>query len=225
MSMPLYISPEQMMQDRAEFAKKGIAKGRSVIVASTSDGVILVADNPSHNLHKISEIYDKIGFAAVGRYNEFENLRIAGIRYADLRGYSYDRADVNARGLANSYAQQLGLAFAGATEKPYEVELLIAQVGETVAEDEIFQISYDGTIADHRGCAVIGGRAEPITRQLETHDFSVMTTSQALVVLAGAMSEAASLEVAVLDRVSNKTRRFRRLTSAKVAVIVGGAGA
>ena len=111
MSMPFYVSPEQMMKDRADFARKGIGRGRSVAVIRYADGVLFVSENPSAALHKISEIYDRIAFAAVGRYNEFENLRIAGVRLADMRGYSYDRLDVTGRGLANAYAQTLGTIF------------------------------------------------------------------------------------------------------------------
>lgn len=131
MSTPFYVSPQQAMADRAEYARKGIARGRSVVVLTYADGIVFVAENTSRALHKVSEIYDKIAFAAVGRYNEFENLRIGGVRYADLRGYSYDRADVTARGLANVYAQTLGTIFSSVGEKPYEVELIVAEVGKT----------------------------------------------------------------------------------------------
>ena len=129
MSLPFYVAPEQQMKDRAEFARKGISRGRSVVVLQYRDGIAFVAENPSHTLHKVSEIYDRIGFAAVGRYNEFENLRIAGIQYADLRGYSYDRRDVTGRGLANQYAQQLGTTFSSGVDKPFEVELIVAELG------------------------------------------------------------------------------------------------
>ena len=129
MSTPFYVSPQQAMADRAEYARKGIARGRSVVVLQYTDGIVFVAENPSRALHKVSEIYDRIAFAAVGKYNEFENLRIGGVRYADLRGYTYDREDVTARGLANVYAQTLGTIFSSAAEKPYEVELIVAEVG------------------------------------------------------------------------------------------------
>ncbi|GAB3927955.1 hypothetical protein GCM10027613_44500 [Microlunatus endophyticus] len=131
MSMPFYVAPEQQMKDRADYARKGIARGRSVIVIDYADGILFVAENRSQALHKVSEIYDRIGFAAVGRYNEFENLRIAGIRHADFRGYSYDRSDVTGRALANAYAQLLGTIFSSGGEKPYEVELIVAELGET----------------------------------------------------------------------------------------------
>ena len=130
MSMPFYVSPEQLMKDRADFARKGIARGRSVAVIRYADGVLFVSENPSAALHKISEIYDRIAFAAVGRYNEFENLRIAGVRLADMRGYSYDRRDVTGRGLANAYAQTLGTIFSSGGEKPYEIEIFVAEVGD-----------------------------------------------------------------------------------------------
>ncbi len=131
MSMPFYVSPEQLMKDRADFARKGIARGRSVVVLRCTDGILFVSENPSAALHKISEIYDRIAFAAVGRYNEFENLRIAGVRLADMRGYSYDRRDVTGRGLANAYAQTLGAIFSSGGEKPYEVEIFVGEVGDT----------------------------------------------------------------------------------------------
>ena len=147
MSM-MYVAPEQQMKDRADFARKGIARGRSVVVLRYADGICFVAENRSQALHKVSEIYDRIGFAAVGRYNEFENLRIAGIRHADLRGYSYDRADVTGRGLANAYAQLLGTIFSAGGEKPYEVEIVVAELGESSEEDQIYRLTYDGSVGD-----------------------------------------------------------------------------
>src|SRR3954469_9961467 len=149
------------MADRAEYARKGIARGRSLVVLQFADGIVFVGENPSRALHKFSEIYDRIGFAAAGKYNEYENLRIGGVRYADMRGYTYDRADVTARGLANVYAQTLGTVFT--TEpKPFEVELTVAEVGETQAADQIYRISYDGSVADVDGYVGMGGQAEQI---------------------------------------------------------------
>ncbi len=139
MSTPFYVSPQQAMADRAEYARKGIARGRSLVVLQYADGIVFVGENPSRALHKFSEIYDRIGFAAAGKYNEYENLRIGGVRYADLRGYTYDRDDVTARGLANVYAQTLGTIFSSAGEKPYEVELVVAEVGATAAGDQIYR--------------------------------------------------------------------------------------
>ncbi len=160
MSAPFYVSPEQLMKDRADFARKGIGRGRSVVVVQYEDGILFVAENPSHALHKISEIYDRVGFAAVGRYNEFENLRIAGVRLADMRGYAYDRADVTGRGLANAYAQTLGTIFSSAGEKPYEVEIIVAEVGNRPEDDQIYRLTYDGSVADERGFVAMGGQAE-----------------------------------------------------------------
>jgi len=159
MSMPFYVSPEQLMKDRADYARKGIARGRSVVVLAYDDGIAFATENPSRALHKVSEIYDRIAFAAVGKYNEFENLRVAGVRYADLRGYSYDRRDVNARGLANAYAQTLGTVFT-TESKPLEVEIVVAEVGADAATDQIYRLSYDGSVADERGFVVMGGQAE-----------------------------------------------------------------
>src|ERR1700733_9408541 len=166
MSMPFYASAEQIMRDRSEYARKGIARGRSVAVMTYADGVLFVAENASSALHKVSEIYDRIGFAAVGKYNEFENLRVAGIRLADLRGYSYDRRDVTARALANAYAQTLGSIFTE-QQKPYEVELCVAEVGATSADDQIYRLSYDGTIVDEPGYLVMGGQADTLTAEVK----------------------------------------------------------
>ena len=161
MAMPYYVSPEQMMQDKAEYAKKGIAKGRSIIVMEYQDGVVLVADNPSASLYKISEVYDNIALSGAGKYSEYENLRKAGIRHADLKGYMYSREDVTARSLANAYSQSLGTVFSQEL-KPMEVEILVVQVGGNGHSNEIYRISFDGSIFDERGYAVIGGRAEAV---------------------------------------------------------------
>src|SRR5450756_637589 len=162
MSMPFYVSPEQLMKDRADYARKGIARGRSVVVLAFEDGILFATENASRALHKISEIYDRIAFAAVGKYNEFENLRVAGVRYADLRGYSYDRRDVTARGLANAYAQTLGTVFTQESQ-PYEVELVVAAVGATADQDQIYRLTYDGSVADEQGFIAMGGAGEHIT--------------------------------------------------------------
>ena len=165
MSMPFYVPPEQVMKDRADFARKGIARGRSVIVLGYDKGIAFVAENPSRALHKVSEIYDRIAFGAVGRYNEFESLRVAGIRYADLRGYSYDRTDVTARALANTYAQTLGAVFTQES-KPFEIEIVVAEVGLTPEGDQIFRLTYDGSVADEQGFVVMGGASEKAEERL-----------------------------------------------------------
>ncbi|MEU8640162.1 proteasome subunit alpha [Amycolatopsis sp. NPDC048633] len=166
MTMPLYASPEQLMRERSELARKGIARGRSVVVLKYAGGVLFVAENPSATLHKMSEIYDRIGFAAVGRYSEFENLRVAGIRHADLKGYQYDRRDVSARALANAYAATLGSIF---TEqlKPFEVEVCVAEVGASSAEDQLYRLTYDGSIFDEPQYIVMGGQNEKIAAKLK----------------------------------------------------------
>ena len=165
MSIPFYVSPEQLTKDRAEFARKGIARGRPVLVASCAEGVLFVAENPSPSLHKIAEIHDRIGFAGVGKYHEFETLRVAGVRYADLRGYAYDRADVSARALAGAYAQTLGSTFAQES-KPFEVEILLAQVGRAPQQDEIYRVGYDGSVLDEPGYAVAGGAHDVLATAL-----------------------------------------------------------
>ncbi len=221
MTMPFYVSPEQLMKDRADFARKGIARGRSVVALAFEDGIAFATENPSRALHKISEIYDRIAFAAVGKYNEFENLRVAGVRYADLRGYSYDRTDVNARGLANAYAQTLGTVFT-TESKPMEVEIVVAEVGPTTAQDQLYRISYDGSVADEQGYVVMGGQADQLGRLLADGWRPGMELGDALrlaVRALGAGAEeaeprdipASQLEVAVLDR-TRPRRAFRRLS-------------
>src|ERR671925_872308 len=166
MSFMPYVSPDQLMKDRSEYAHKGIARGRSVIGIEYRDGLLFIAENPSATLHKISEIYDRIAFAGVGKYSEFEDLRIAGIRLADLRGYSYGREDVNAKTLANAYSQALSAIFTQQM-KPYEVEILVGQVGETPGENELYHVLFDGSVTDEHGYVGIGGRAEDLTQHLQ----------------------------------------------------------
>lgn len=229
MSVPFYVSPEQVMKDKADFARKGIARGRSVVVGQYRDGIILVAENPSRALHKISEIYDKIGFAAVGKYNEFESLRVAGIRLADLRGYSYDRVDVTGRSLANAYAQTLGSIFTE-TQKPYEVEIVVAEVGMDQSLDQIYRLSFDGSVADEKGCLVMGGAADAAAHQLASDWKVEATLADALHRAVKALEQtgsddartlsAADLEVAVLDR-HRPRRAFRRLENEEIRSVLG----
>ncbi|MFI2364877.1 proteasome subunit alpha [Promicromonospora sp. NPDC019610] len=219
MNMPFYVSPEQLMKDRADFARKGIARGRSVIVLAYEGGIAFATENPSRALHKISEIYDRIAFAAVGKYNEFENLRVAGVRYADMRGYSYDRSDVTARGLANAYAQTLGTVFI-TESKPLEVEIVVAEVGAQAADDQIYRLTYDGTVADEHGFVVMGGQAEQLGRRVKEGWRADLSLGEALRLAVAALGsgdgstprtiEAAQLEVAVLER-DRPRRAFRRL--------------
>src|SRR5919205_2269907 len=164
--MQFYAPLDQISRDRSEYARKGIARGRGVVVLSYEGGVLFVAENPSQALHKVSEIYDRIGFAAVGRFNEFENLRAAGIRLADLRGYSYDRRDVTARALANAYAQTLGAIFTE-QQKPYEVEICVAEVGAGPEDDQLYRLTYDGTIVDEPNFLVMGGPAEALNTKVK----------------------------------------------------------
>ncbi len=226
MTMPFYVSPEQQMKDRAEFARMGIARGRAVVVLRYADGICFVAENPSQSLHKVSELYDRIGFAAVGRYNEFEALRIAGIQQADIRGFTYDRSDVTGRSLANSYAQVMGGVFAAGTEKPFEVELVVAEVGREPGTDQIFKISYDGTVTDESGFAAMGGHAETIAGRLAegfdpTADLTGAVRS-AVASLAGVPEGVQpALEVACLDRTRTQGRKFVRLPDDRVRELLG----
>ncbi len=218
--MPFYVSPEQQMKDRADFARKNIARGRGVVVLQYDNGIVLVAENRSRALHKISEIYDRIAFAAVGRYNEFENLRLAGVRSADMQGYAYDRRDVTARALANLYAQVLGTIFSSVAEKPYEVELFVTEVGDSADDDQIYRLTYDGSVADEHGFAVMGGSADQIGSYLEQRYQAGQPLPAALGLALDALGhdgdgprtlEANQLEVAVLDRGRTQKRKFRRL--------------
>ena len=218
MSMPFYVAPEQVMKDRADYARKGIARGRALVAVRYDDGIALVAENPSNTLRKISEIYDRIAFAAVGRYNEFENLRIAGIRHADLRGYSYDRLDVTGRALANAYAQLLGTIFSSAGDKPYEVELVVAELGVEPSGDEIYRLTYDGSVGDEAAFAVMGGEEDTIRTVVEQGWTDGMDLASAVQLAVRALSDGQpllgpdQLEVAVLDRTRRQVRKFTRVT-------------
>ncbi len=229
MSMPFYVSPEQLMKDRADFARKGIGRGRGVVAVQYGEGIVLVSENP-RSLHKISEIYDRVAFAAVGRYNEFENLRIAGVRLADMRGYAYDRRDVTGRGLANAYAQTLGTIFSSGGEKPYEVEIFVAEVGDVARSDELYRITYDGQMVDEHGFAAMGGDAESVSTYLREHWTEAGSLADALSLAVAALGHGADgdrqipahdLEVAVLDRTRTQPRKFRRLTARALRDVLG----
>src|SRR5215831_8029756 len=221
MSMPFYVSPEQVMKDRADYARKGIARGRSLVAFECQPGVLIVADNPSKTLSKISEIYDRIAFAAVGLYSEYQLLRIAGVRHADMKGFNYSREDVSAKELANAYSQTLHQIFTHET-KPYEVEILVAEVG--MADDdhaELYHVMYDGVVIDEHGYSALGGQAEQITESLKEDFNEHMTLADAVKLgakLLGPEDEALKsdeLEVALLDR--NRPRRaFRRIKNAEL---------
>lgn len=224
MSMPFYVAPEQVMKDRADYARKGIARGRALVAVRYVDGIALVAENPSNTLRKISEIYDRIAFAGVGKYNEFDQLRVAGVRAADLKGFQYSRDDVDARSLANQYAQILGQIFTHEM-KPMEVEILVAEVGADGADDQLFHILYDGTVMDEGAFSVLGGDAEAIASRLRDLDVEQLTLSGAVAAATHALCgpdrtlRCEDLEAAVLAR-SNGRRCFRRLTDDEVATFL-----
>ncbi|GAB2594214.1 proteasome subunit alpha [Pseudactinotalea suaedae] len=232
MTSSFYVSPEQLMKDRADFARKGIARGRSVVVLGYEGGIAFATENPSRALHKISEIYDRIAFAAVGKYNEFENLRVAGVRYADMRGYSYDRIDVTARGLANAYAQTLGAVFT-TESKPLEVELAVTEVGITQEQDQIYRLSYDGSVTDEPGRVVMGGDAERLGAIVDAAWRPGLTLTEAMQLAVSTLGtaedgsvraiEASALEAAVLDRTRSR-RAFRRLDADALAAVLADEG-
>jgi proteasome alpha subunit len=237
--MPFYVSPEQSMRDKADYARKGVARSRSSVVVQYAGGILLVTPNISSVLHKISEIYDRIAFAAVGRYNEYEVLRKAGVTYADVTGYQFDRADVTARGLANWYAQALGTNFSEPSGKPYEVEIVVAEVGTAPDGDQIYRISWDGSVSDEPGFVAFGGQADQVTAVLKERFSDGMSLTEALAAALAALAApaaaatgqgqaangsqpeltAANLEVAVLDR-ARAHRTFRRLQGPRLEVLI-----
>ena len=225
MNMPLYVSPEQVMKDRADYARKGIARGRAAVASTYADGVLLCAENPSNTLRKVSEIYDRIGFMGVGKYNEFDQLRIAGVRHADLKGYSFSREDVDARWLANQYAQILGQYFTHEM-KPLEVELLVAEMSPEVGDDRLFHLLYDGTVMDTTSHVVIGGEAEAIGARLDESWSSGLQLRDAVQVAVGALAGSDrelvpdDLEVAVLAR-DGERRSFRRIEGDDLGGLLG----
>ena len=226
MAMPgFYVSPEQAIQDKADYARKGIARGRALVAMRFDAGLVLVAENKSSTLRKISEIYDRIAFGAVGRYNEFEQLRIAGVRHADQKGFVYSREDVDARSLANQYAQIVGQVFTHEL-KPMEVELLVVEVGHTPEGDRLFHILYDGTVADEKAVAAVGGDAEAIRARLAEDYQDGMDLAAALRLGSAALAgpdrtlTCDDLEAAVLDR-EGRRRAFRRLSDAEVSEMLG----
>ena len=227
MSFMPYVAPEQMMKDRSEYAHKGIARGRSVIGIEYADGLLFIAENPSATLHKISEIYDKMAFAGVGKYSEFEDLRIAGVRLADLRGYSYGREDVKARDLANAYSQSLSTIFTQQM-KPYEVEILVGEVDGDASGTAIYHILFDGSVTDEQGFVAIGGHAEELTETLKSRyaenwdlTTAVKTAVEVLRSPESRTIESETIEAGVLDRTRTQRRKFRRLEDQEVAQILG----
>ncbi len=224
MTMPYYVAPEQVMKDRAEYAQKGIARGRSLVATTYDLGILIVADNPSRSLHKISEIYDRIAFAGVGKYNEFDQLRVSGIRHADTKGYAYSREDVEARSLANLYAQYLGQVFTHEM-KPLEVEILVAELGNDLRPPQLYHVAYEGTITDEDRFAVLGGETEAIVEALDAAWTPEWTLSDALHAAVTALAgpdrtlEPEDLEVAVLAE-GNGRRAFRRLVDDELASLL-----
>jgi proteasome alpha subunit len=231
MNMPFYVAPEQVMKDRADYARKGIARGRAMVAVRYAAGLAMVAENSSSTLRKIAEIYDRIAFGGVGRYNEFDQLRVAGVRAADLKGYQYSRDDVDARSLANQYAQILGQIFTHEM-KPMEVEILVAEVGLTPEGDQLFHINYDGTVVDERDHTVLGGDTAAISTRLADTlsgaDFDALDLADAVRAAIGALAgpdreiPVEGLEVAVLERGESR-RCFRRLSDEELAAMVAAA--
>ena len=223
MTMPFYVSPEQVMKDRADYARKGIARGRSLVALECAEGIALVAENPSRTLFKISEIYDHIAFAGVGKYNEFQMLKIAGVRFADVKGFTYSREDVTANSIATAYAQTLGQVFTHEM-KPYEVEILVAAVGKTAEDSELFHILYDGTVMDEANYTVLGGQAEAIAERLKTRYAPGLSMRDTIRLGASVLKDddavtEPSLEVAVLE-IGAARRAFRRISAAELAELL-----
>ncbi len=226
MTLPYYVPPEQLIKDRAEYARKGIARGRSIVAYEYEHGILLMGENPSGALHKISEIYDRIAFAGVGRFNEFEALRVAGIRHADVKGYAYSRHDVAAKSLANAYSQTLGQIFTHEV-KPYEVEILVAEVGRDNEQNRLFRVIYDGTLHDERRFCAIGGQSDALAEKLGERYGDGASLEVAIQTVTSLVEEVEEREVpadgweaAVLDRTHGR-RTFRRLTADDVAAARG----
>jgi proteasome alpha subunit len=222
MSMPFYVPPEQLIKDRADFARKGIARGRPIVVSEYADGVLMIGENPSGSLHKLGEIYDRLAFAGIGRFNEFETLRVAGIRYADLKGYAYGRGDVTAKGLANAYSQTVGQIFTHEV-KPYEVEVFVAEIGDAPEDTNLYRIQFDGTLVTEKSFGAIGGLEEELREGLtesyeegRTEAGAVAAAARAIESVEERTIEAGDLEAAVLDRNLGR-RKFRRLTADEIA--------
>jgi len=220
MTAPFYVPPEQLIKDRAEFARKGIQRGRPIVVIEYESGILLIGENPSRSLHKIGEIYDRVAFAGVGRFNEFETLRVAGIRYADVKGYTYARADVTGKGLANAYSQAVGQIFTHEV-KPYEVEVLVAELGDE--ENHLYHVRFDGTLRDQHGFAVIGGEEDRLLQPITDGYRADMSLEEAIALTTSAIRDTgdestseAGWEAAVLDRTLGR-RKFRRLGADEIA--------
>jgi len=224
MSMPYYVSPEQRMKDMAEYAQKGIARGRSLIAAIARDGIVLVAENPSKTLHKISEIYDRIAFCGVGKYNEYDQLRVAGVRQADMKGLAYSREDVDARSLANAYAQYLGHVFTEGI-KPLEVELVVAELGNATRETRLYHVAYEGTITDREDFVVLGGDAGQIADRMDDTYVADASIAEALRTAVAALAGPDRtlgpdlLEVAVLAE-HNGRRCFARVVGTELEAML-----
>jgi proteasome alpha subunit len=224
--MPYYVAPEQVMKDRAEYAQKGIARGRALVAVTYDAGILVVAENPSRTLHKISEIYDRVCFAGVGKYNEFDQLRVAGIRHADTKGYAYSRDDVDARSLANLYAQHLGQVFTHEM-KPLEVEILVAELGANEKDNRLYHIAYDGTVVDEEHSTVLGGEAETIAGRLERSYVHGWSLGEAVRGCASCLAGpdrtlgVDDLEVAVLSA-GNGRRAFRRIEAEELTGLLAG---
>ncbi|MEN8040817.1 MAG: proteasome subunit alpha [Actinomycetota bacterium] len=227
MTAPFYVPPEQLVKDRADFARKGIGRGRPIVVLQLESGILLIGENPSPSLRKIGEVYDRIAFAGVGRFNEFETLRVAGIRYADLKGFSYARRDVTGKSLANAYSQTLGQIFSHEV-KPYEVDILVAELGDDLASDKLFRIQFDGTLRDARAIAVLGASEDAITDALTasvTPDLDVgeaaRKAAEAIQSAEGREIEIDAWETGFLDR-TEEHRTFRRLEAAEIHAAFAG---
>jgi proteasome alpha subunit len=225
MSMPFYVAPEQFMKDKADFARKNISRGRPLIATTYADGILICAENNSKTLHKVSEIYDRIAFAGVGRYNEFDQLRRSGVQYADIKGYQFSREDVDARSLANLYAQHIGNVFTHEM-KPLEVEILVAEVGVDTSGDQLFHILYDGSVVDEDRFSVLGGEAEAIMGRMAAAFQVGWSLTDALRAASSALGgpdhplAVPGLEVAVLAR-SESRRAFRRVEDSETTELLG----
>jgi proteasome alpha subunit len=227
---PFYVSPEQLMKDRAEYARKGIARGRALVAIEFDEGVVFMGENASRTLYKTSEIYDRIAFAAVGKYNEFESLRVSGIRLADVKGYQYGRRDVTAKSLANAYSQALGSIFMSET-KPFEVEILVAAVDGDEGLAELYHILYDGSLVDEHRFVAIGGESDALMEALDRRYRDGMPLDEALSTALTVLREVTErevqpgiLEVSGLRRNSGRRKFFRVSAEELEQLLAAGEG-
>ncbi|MGH9303478.1 MAG: proteasome subunit alpha, partial [Acidimicrobiales bacterium] len=153
-----------------------------------------------------------------------------GVRHADTKGYAYSREDVDARSLANLYAQYLGQVFTHEM-KPLEVEILVAELGSDTTAPQLYHIAYDGTVVDEEDYTVLGGDADAILARMASTYRAGWDLSEAVTGCVRALEgpdrslSSGDLEVAVLE-LGRDRRAFRRIENSDLDTLLGaGPGA